>query len=113
MVVIMNKVVHKCGGYVYWDEECDNLACTECPERIIMEDCTCDDGDVEIAIVDIKRWEMGSPAKQSGQSTRDGRWQVDLCGRPVAGQYPFQSLSDEKLANLGGYIDVPRGRWSR
>jgi len=45
--------------------------------------------------------------------TRDGRWQVDIYGRPVAGGHPCYVLSDEQLARLREYVDVPEGRWSR
>jgi hypothetical protein len=45
--------------------------------------------------------------------TRDGRWQVDIYGRPVAGEYPCYVFDEEKLAMLREYCDVPSGRWSR
>lgn len=47
------------------------------------------------------------------QGTRDGRWQVDIYGRPVAGEYPCYVFSEEKLRMLREYCDVPEGRWSR
>ncbi|QPV64501.1 hypothetical protein I7X12_07785 [Halosimplex litoreum] len=106
----MSEVVHDCGGYVYWDDAREDLACTECPDRIAMEDCSCDDEDVEIAIVNINDWKLGPPSRPP---TRDGRWQVDLWGRPVAGGYPCYVFDEERLALLREYVDVPSGRWSR
>lgn len=47
------------------------------------------------------------------QGTRDGRWQVDIYGRPVAGDYPCYVFDPEKLRMLREYCDVPEGRWSR
>ena len=47
------------------------------------------------------------------RGTRDGRWQVDIYGRPVAGEYPCYVFSDEKLEMLREYCDVPEGRWSQ
>ena len=47
------------------------------------------------------------------RGTRDGRWQVDLEGRPVAGEYPCYVLSPEKLAMLREYFEVPVGGWSQ
>lgn len=54
--------------------------------------------------------------------TRDGRWQVDLSGRPVAPaiiwtgdayETAYVPLSEDALARLLAYVNVPEGRWSQ
>lgn len=47
------------------------------------------------------------------RGTRDGRWQVDLLGRPVAGEYPCYVLAPEKLEMLREYCELPVGGWSQ